>query len=168
MVTAATYQKQHYFSRRDDLQVLHDLLLYVAKLHGWYLEAWAVFSNHYHFIGHSPEGSESAQSLPVLTNQLHSESARYVNSRDGQVGRKVWHNYWETCLTFRNSYWARLSYVHQNPVRHGLVSDAKDYPWCSAAWYERITPPVMRKTIERFKSDRLKVADEYDPVLLEG
>ena len=75
--------------------------------------------------------------------------------------------YWETCLTFRNSYWARLSYVHQNPVRHGLVSDAKDYPWCSAAWYERITPLVMRKTIERFKSDRLKVADEYHPVLLE-
>ena len=57
-------------------------------------------------------------------------------------------------------YFARLSYTHQNPVRHGLVAVAKDYPWCSAAWFETETPAAMVKTIYRFKSDQ--IADDYE------
>ena len=34
------------------------------------------------------------------------------------------------------SYLARLNYVHQNPVKHGLVRVANQYRWCSAAWLE--------------------------------
>src|SRR6185295_13265442 len=40
---------------------------------------------------------------------------------DNATGRQVWYNFWDTKLTFENSYLARLNYVHQNPVKHGLV-----------------------------------------------
>ena len=33
----------------------------VAHEFGWQLEAWAVFSNHYHFVGHSPEENDDAE-----------------------------------------------------------------------------------------------------------
>jgi putative transposase len=56
-----------------------------------------------------------------------------------------------------------LNYVHQNPVKHGLVPVASRYPWCSAAWFERVATPAQIKTIYGFKTDALNVYDEYDP-----
>ena len=83
---------------------------------------------------------------------------------DGAPGRKVWHNYRETRLTYQRSYLARLNYVHQNPVRHGLVAVANQYPWCSAAWFERTASAAMVKSIYRFKIDAVKVCDEFETV----
>jgi putative transposase len=66
-----------------------------------------------------------------------------------------------TKLTFERSYLARLNYVHQNPVKHGLVKVANQYPWCSAAWFERTASPAAVKTIYSFKTDKLKIDDDY-------
>jgi putative transposase len=99
---------------------------------GWALEAWAVFSNHYHFVAHSPD--KGGESLTEVLRELHLKTATWVNRLEGKQGRKVWHNFWETRLTYQASYLARLNYVHQNAVRHGLVEVAKEYPWCSAGW----------------------------------
>jgi putative transposase len=73
----------------------------------------------------------------------------------------VWFNFWDTKLTYERSYLARLNYVHQNPVRHGLVAKASQYRWCSAAWFERVTPPAMVKTIYGFKIDKLNIHDDF-------
>ena len=52
--------------------------------------------------------------------------------------------------------------MHQNAVKHGLVKVANEYPWCSAAWFERIARPAQVKTIYGFKTNLLKVNDAYD------
>jgi len=96
---------------------------------------------------------------------FHSRSARWVNREDELEGRQVWHSYRETHLSFEKSYFARLNYVHQNAVKHGLVSDPKKYPWCSAGWFEKNVPKSFRKTVESFKIDRVKVEDDFDPLL---
>jgi putative transposase len=124
-VTAGTYIKEHFFRTADRLQVLHRGLLTVAQDYGWQLEAWSVFSNHYHFVGHSPEHEDSAESLSAMLGLLHEKTAKWINRLDGSRGRQVWHNFWETQLTYQKSYLARLNYVHQNPVKHGLVVVAK-------------------------------------------
>jgi len=59
---------------------------------------------------------------------------------------------------------SRLNYVHQNPVKHGLVLVANQYRWCSAGWLERTASPAMVKTVFRFKTDRLKVLDDFAPI----
>ena len=56
-------------------------------------------------------------------------------------------------------------YVHQNPVKHGLVTVANQYPWCSAAWFERESSPAIVKSIYRFKTDRVSVEDDFAPAL---
>ena len=76
---------------------------------------------------------------------------------------KVWYNFWDTRLTFERSYLARLNYVHQNAVKHGLVPVANLYPWCSAAWFERTASPAQVKRIYRFKVEGVHVLDEFEP-----
>jgi putative transposase len=61
-----------------------------------------------------------------------------------------------------SDYLARLNYVHQNPVRHGLVPVANQYPWCSAAWFERTASEAMVKSIYLFKIDQVRVMDDFD------
>jgi putative transposase len=158
IVTAGTYQKEHLFSDGPRLRMLHAALLTIADKHGVRLEAWAVFPNHYHFV--APSGREPG-SIRALINELHSRTARGLNRYDAAPGRQVWHNFWDTHLTNERSYFARLNYVHQNPVKHGLVAVAHDYRYGSAAWLERTATPAQVKTIYSFKTDRVRVIDDF-------
>ena len=156
-VTVATLHKEHHFRGKERLEVLHLGLLTACRDFGWRLEAWAVFSNHYHFVAESPG---TAESLPAMLGKLHETTAKWVNNLDDTPGRTVWHNYWETRLDLPRGYFTRLNYTHQNAVGHGLVTVAKDYPYCSATWFEQNTSPALVKSIYRFKTDRL--ADDYE------
>jgi len=181
-VTASTYGKEHYFGERIRLEVLERGLLTVARDFNWRVEAWAVFSNHYHFVAHSPEPPQSpdpaqspdlaptpeernAKSLSQMLGILHTKTARWLNRRDRTPRRKVWYNFRESRLTFQRSYLARLHYTHANAVKHRLVPVANQYPWCSAAWFERVASPAMVASIYRFKLDRIDVPDDFDPRL---
>ena len=160
-VTASTYLRKNHFQGKARLAVLLRGLLKVAADFGWRLEAWAVFSNHYHFVGHSSVENDTAESLSQMTGLLHEKTAKWINRIDAMPGRKVWHNFRETRLTYERSYLARLNYVHQNPVKHGLVAVASQYPWCSARWFERRATPAQVKNIYAFKTDQMIMSDDF-------
>jgi putative transposase len=162
-VTASTYLKQHHFRGARRLRVLHRGLLKVAGQFGWQLEAWAVFSNHDHFVAHSPGNAPDATSLSSMSSLLHVKTAEWVNKLDDTPGGQVWFNFRDTRLTHQRSYLARLNQVHQNAVKHGLVLVACQYPWCSAGWFERTASAAMVKAIYRFKTDRISVDDDFEP-----
>ncbi len=157
IITCGTYLKLHHFRGPQRLQLLHDLLLDMAAKFGWKLEAWAVFSNHYHFVGIG----DHSNLFPFLS-QLHTETSKILNIQDGTPGRQVWFNYWDSHLTFQRSYLARLHYVHTNAVHHRLVQVASAYPWCSAALFERNASPAFQRTLASLKIDRINVLDDYD------
>ncbi len=159
MVTGGTLYKQHFFNSAWALDLMQSVMFRLAKEYGWELEAWACFSNHYHFIARQEQVS---QGLAVLINQLHSQTAIELNRHQAEEGRTVWYNFYDTRLTFQNSYLARLNYVHQNPVHHRLVPVANQYKWCSAAWFERTATRAQIKTVYSFKTDKVRVKDDYE------
>ncbi len=157
IITTGTYLKRHYFRAPQHLQLLHDMLLDMAVVFGWKLEAWAVFSNHYHFVGIGDHDT-----LETFLGKLHTDTCKIVNSHDRTPGRQVWFNYWDSHLTFQRSYLARLHYVHTNAVHHRLVQIPSAYPWCSAAWFERTAPTSFQKTLASLKIERINVMDDYE------
>ncbi len=156
IVTASTLYKQRIFDTSAKLALLQNTLFEVMQAYGWELQAWALFVNHYHFIARAPEDGAS---LKRLIQRLHSQSARLVNEIDRTAGRRVWFQYWDTCLTYEKSYYARLNYVHNNPVKHGLVAVAERYPFCSAAWFKANAPQDFCERVESFPYDRVNVPD---------
>ena len=159
MVTCGTYSKLPHFRGTERLRFLCDGLLGRAAEYGWNFQAWAMFSNHYHFVALA---SPQSKPLTGFRGTFHSDTAFAANQWDGVEGRQVWYQYWETKLTFPKSYYARLSYVHRNAVRHRLVPEPSLYPWCSAGWFQRRATPAFFKTIMRFGIERLNVPDEFD------
>ncbi|MFZ0712545.1 MAG: hypothetical protein WAM53_21075 [Terrimicrobiaceae bacterium] len=78
-VTAGTYLKAHHFRGAERLRVLQRGLLKVAGDYGWHFEAWAVFSNDYHFIAHSPPDAGDASNV--------SNFAQRASRQDRRVGQ---------------------------------------------------------------------------------
>ncbi len=159
MVTAGTYGKVHRFRGKDRLDFLEGLLLKTAAEFNWAVEAWAVFSNHYHFIAEAPR--EGAESMRAMLRKVHSISAKWANQQDATPGVKVWHNFMETHITTEKSHLARLHYVHANAVHHRLVLIPNQYEWCSAAWFERHSSSARVKTVYGFPVDRLLASDDW-------
>jgi putative transposase len=115
MLTGGTYLKRHHFQSSERLRLLCEALQRLAAKYGWNLQAWAVFSNHYYWVGLSPSDPTT---LRTFVSELHTETSRALNEADRTPGRQVWFQYWETRLTYQRSYLARLSYMHRNAVHH--------------------------------------------------
>ena len=158
MVTAGIYQKQHLLNSPAKLTLVRDMLFKYAAQFEWKLQAWAIMSNHYHFVAISPKNAES---LRTFIARFHEYSAKKLNQSDATSRRKVWHNYWDSHITHQTSYFARLRYVHQTPVHHSVVDNASNYRWCSQAWLEQNAERSFVKTLARFKTDRINVSDEF-------
>ena len=157
-ITAGTYQKQLVFKTADDLTYLQETMFASGESEGVDFHGWSFFPNHYHVVVHT---EENAKKLRTLIHDVHSITAKELNARYEEPGRRVWYQYRDTHLTFERSYLARLNYVHQNPVHHGLVAQASNYAWCSAGWFERTARRAFFESVRRFKIDRVKVPDDY-------
>ena len=158
IITAGTYKKVPLFKGAHRLTILTNYILDLADQYGWALQAWAVFPNHYHLVGKS----EAPESLRSFLRHLHSVTAIEANKWDETPGRRVWFEFWDTRITFPRSYFARLNYVHQNAVRHGLVRIPCQYPWCSAGWFEREATRSFFQTVSGFRTDKLNVPDDFE------
>lgn len=165
IVTCGTHQKQHILNTSQKLTLVRDLLFELANKYDWQLQAWAILSNHYHFVAGSPDDTTT---LKKMLSTLHTLSARDINRIDNTQGRKVWYNYYDSRITYEKSWLARLKYVHHNPVHHGVVENAELYEWCSAAWFARESPNAFVKTVNSFKIDQVKVYDDFGVRQLDG
>jgi len=114
--------------------------------------------NHYHFVAASPK---DATSLRRMIGALHTLTARDVNLLDGAPDRPIWFQFWDTCLTYPASYFARLHYVMDNPVKHGLVTAAEDYEFCSAREFKARATPAFARRVLSYRCDRVTVADDF-------
>jgi putative transposase len=161
MITGATLRKEHFFHSGEKLFRLQNLLFETAESFHWKVEAWSLFSNHYHLISSAKNG---ARPLSRWIQRFHSISAEMVNLIDATRGRRIWYQYWDKSLTFETSYWPRLNYVTCNPVKHGLVECASDYPFCCARWIELHWSSALRRKLESFRYDRIREFDDFDPI----
>ncbi len=67
----------------------------------------------------------------------YAEQARNYSARFGQ-GDRFWQpKYHAFQIYSEQKLTEKLDYMHQNPVRAGLVQAAVDRPWSSARWYLR-------------------------------
>lgn len=158
MVTGATYLKTPVFVTSEHLHIQRECALSTLEEDGWNVHAYVFFANHYHVLIHKEQGNEE---VGKTIGKIHRRSATAANKMDKTQGRKVWHQYWETEITNERAYLARIKYIHENPVWHGIVSSARLYEWSSLSWFEQTVPKSFLETVEGFNIDRVKVKDDF-------
>ncbi|HTL55800.1 MAG TPA: transposase [Candidatus Limnocylindrales bacterium] len=91
------------------------------------LRAWVVMPNHVHVlfnVGEKPMGRVIAD-----WKQYTAREANRLLKRDGQFWAA---DYWDTFMRNLGHELQARNYTERNPVKAGLVSAAKDWPWSSA------------------------------------
>ncbi|OOG41232.1 transposase [Polaromonas sp. A23] len=123
--------RQAIFSSPADYQTLLDLLEEQAKKNAVAVHAYVLMGNHFHLL----VTPEAADSVPRMMQAVGRRYVRYFNDSQGRSGT-LWEGRYRSALIQPESWLLPcMAYMDLNPVRAGLVLEARDYPWSSHGHY---------------------------------
>ncbi len=131
MITSSIDHKQHLLASPGHKELVRDQLKELEIHYHLVLAAWVIMDNHYHILVRSHIGNE----LSSFLQRLHGRTSHDINRLDQVKGRRVWDNYWDTCMRNEADYWTRFNYIHHNPVKHGYVRMMNDWLFSSYSHY---------------------------------
>lgn len=123
--------RQAIFSSAADYQMLLGLLEENAHKFGVALHAYVLMGNHFHLLA-TPT---SDGGLPQMMQAVGRRYVRHFNDSQGRSGTLWEGRYRSTVLEADRYLLACMAYIDLNPVRAGLVKEARDYPWSSHGHY---------------------------------
>lgn len=136
-----------YLRQPDIADMVMEAIHYNAGILGHYsLHAFAVMPSHVHLL------ATPAVALPKLTRSLKGITSKRANTILALVGNTFWQEESYDHLVRHEREFAKIvNYIENNPVRAGLVKEASDYRWSSAAWATRGSPadPGVRPTFRQ-------------------
>ena len=95
--------------------------------------AYCLMGNHFHLLI-----QERAWTISEIIKSLASSYVYYFNKQYQRIGHLFQDRFKSEPVNDMTYFITLLRYIHQNPVKAGIVSDAKDYPWSS--WREYLCP----------------------------
>lgn len=110
-------------------QVVQDALLHFDQ-DRYRLLAWCLMPNHVHVVIEI----SGASSLSTIVNSWKSFTARKANQQLRRSG-PFWNaDYFDRFMRDEGHLQRTIGYVEQNPVKAGLATEPRDWPWSSARW----------------------------------
>src|SRR3989337_317891 len=158
-ITAATFRKMRLFDDKAKERLFASLLKSCEK-HGWKLEDWVILDNHYHIMLTAPEDKIN---LSKFVAEYHRFTALFIKKNKPEAASlpRIFNNYWDTCISYERSYYARLNYIYYNPVKHGYTQKAEDYEWGSFYIRCRDNRAYIERLQIEFPFDEVDIGDNY-------
>jgi len=105
-------------------------------LHPFSIDAWVVLPEHLHAVWTLPAGDADFSTRWTLIKRGFSARIARDESRSAsriaKGERGIWQRrFWEHTVRNEADFARHVDYVHFNPVKHGLVSSACDWPFSS-------------------------------------
>ena len=94
------------------------------------VHAWCLMTNHVHFVAIPHHESSFARGF----GEAHKRYTRMKNFREGVRGY-LFQGRFGSCVLDERHLLAAVRYVENNPVVAGIVKNAWEYPWSSAAYH---------------------------------
>ena len=121
--------------------------------HGWILEDWVILDN-------APDDSSN---LPGMLQEIHKFVALWIkkNIPESSSSEKIMYNYWDTCITYEVSCFARLDYIWNNPVKQGYTDNVEE--WVYGSYFKKVEKDKeeLEKIIKKYPCGKVKVKDDF-------
>ena len=127
-VTPRGNNRQQVFFCDSDRELYLRLLREHAGRFGVEVVGWCPMTNHMHLVA-IPAGKDSLAKAVGRTDYRYTQTLNRARGGTGQL----WQNRFFSCPLDEGHTWQALCYVDRNPVRAGLVREARRYYWSSAA-----------------------------------
>ena len=134
--------------RRSDLLVrridaLREAVRRTGRERPFHIDAWVVLPEHMHYIITLPEGDDD------FSNRIKAIKIRCVRAIPA-TERGTWQRRsWAHAIRSDADYSRHMDYVHFNPVKHGHVAFAVDWPWST---FHRLVKVSLRCAPRRAKA----------------
>jgi putative transposase len=120
----------------EHVEELRNAFRKVRQRHPFTIDAMIVLPDHLHAIWTLPEGDADFATRWQLIKSAFSHSLpsgeRISESRVARGERGIWQRrYWEHTIRDENDFARHVDYIHINPVKHGLVTRVRDWPFSS-------------------------------------
>ena len=102
------------------------------------LHGYVVMPDHCHVV----LTLKSEPSISAVVRKVHSLFAAHCRRSDGLRGRVWQRRFYDHVVRDDEDWRTKMAYLHDNPVRAGLVERAIDCPWSSARYWETGVGPV--------------------------
>ena len=124
----------------DEIDKLRYTINKVKKRHPFKLDAMVILPDHLHALITMPMNDEDYPKRWRLIKSGFSrqlpKNERINNSRKTKNERGIWQRrYWEHYIRDNNDYQKHIAYIHYNPVKHGYVKQAKNWPYSTLHYY---------------------------------
>ena len=132
----------------DHIDALKDAFGHTRQDHPFAMLAFVVLPEHLHCLWRMPPGDDDFPTRWRLIKSRFSRSLpnveRRSESRQDKNERGIWQRrYWEQLVRNEAHFLRCLDYIHYNPIKHGHVSRALDWPHSSFRyWVERGVYPL--------------------------
>ena len=118
--------------------------------------AYCIMSNHVHLLL-----QEKEESIGQTVKRLGVSYSYYYNKKYDRCGHLFQDRFRSEPVNDLSYFVVLLRYIHQNPVKAGLVSSPVDYPWSSWREYECPSPHIVHvcntdTVLKRIPYQRLK------------
>ena len=154
-ITASAYRRLPAFQNDDVKEKMLEILIITCRLNNWRLEDWVFLNEHYHIMLQADEKGQNT--VDKIINNFHKFSALYIKKQHQEYKKvkRIFYNYWDSCITYEGSYFARLHYIFINPVKHKYVKSAEDYRFGS--YYHRVKFEEFKaiRFLSKYRSDKL-------------
>ena len=127
-ITQRGNRREDVFFLDEDREIYLTWLQKYCSIHKVHVLAYCLMTNHVHLIV-VPQQEDGLQGV---LKPLHMRYAQRINRRRGWSGH-LWQGRFFSSPLDEAYLWFCVRYVERNPVRAGMVEQAEDYPWSSAA-----------------------------------
>ncbi|WP_440056596.1 REP-associated tyrosine transposase (plasmid) [Pseudoalteromonas sp. T1lg65] len=120
----------------EHIDVLRESVSRVKQRQPFDIDAWVVMPDHLHAVLTLPQGDWNYSNRWREIKKRFSKSlpkTEFISNTRQQSGhRGVWQRrFWEHTIRDERDFWHHVNYVHDNPMKHGLVKRVVDWPYSS-------------------------------------
>jgi putative transposase len=120
----------------EHIDWLREAIRYTRARHPFEIKAVVVLPDHLHAIWTLPQGDADYalrwRLIKTVFSRQLAPGERRSQSRQRKGERGIWQRrYWEHTLRDEANFSQHVDYIHFNPVKHGYVKRAMDWPYSS-------------------------------------
>ncbi len=125
-ITFTCYHRAPHLATPAARELFERTLERIRRWYGFYINAYVVMPDRVHLLISEPERSRLAVAIQML-KQIVARKMREAAGADPFWQRR----YYDFNVWSEKKFFEKMEYIHQNPVRRGLVELPEDWKWSS-------------------------------------
>lgn len=155
--------KQNIFEDDDDRQKLIETIVHYKAVSNYEIYGYCLMSNHIHFLIREQE-----EPLSLAIKRISGRYVYWYNQKYERCGHLFQERFKSEVVEDEQYFLTVLRYIHQNPVKAGLVKNILEFKWSSFNEYiKKAVVADIEFALEMFSEDRKTAVERFSQYMNE-